>query len=327
MSLDQKITDEDVEMAFNMLLGRSAGQVGIDHFHEIGVKAGWTKHHLRASLIGSSEYKIISGVGQIREGSRMVEMAGFKLCIDPNEPDFGCHIAHGAQYEAHNLAILRRELHEGDTFVDIGANVGVLSLAARLAVGDTGKVICFEPMAANAALLVESIIINDFSNMVLYPVALSDEVRTLYLEGNSNGMLLDQGRPERKMTTRPGDPYLEREPRIDFVKMDIEGHEPMALRGIAGALKKHRPMIMCEYNPTMLRNTSHSDPTAFADQIFAMTAEIQVIDYDGNVEVVRNTASLLDLWEVKNRYFSDNGRIMNGMLHFDLLFRADPKTD
>lgn len=317
MSMDARITIGDVEMAFNMLLGRSAGQEGLDHFQKHGVDAGWTRRTLREMIKASPEYW-----GQTE---RLISLHGFKVFVDPNDPDMGVGIImHNGGYEEHNLLLISKMLQKGDTFVDVGANIGLLSLMARMAVGDSGRVVCFEPLAANAALLIKSIIYNDFKNMVVYPVALSDAVRTLYLDGISNGMLKPEGWPERKLTTMPGDSYLETESRIDFLKMDIEGHEPFALRGISRALKKHKPLVLCEYNPVTLKDNSTSGPTEFVDQIFRMTDEVQVIDYDGDVEVVRNTRSLLDLWIVKNRHFTGRGRIADGMLHFDLLFRAEP---
>jgi hypothetical protein len=68
--------------------------------------------------------------------------------------------------------------------------------------------------------------------------------------------------------------------------------------------------------------TSKSDPSAYADQIFSMTNEVQAIDYDGQMTSVSDTASLLALCEAKNRYFVDQGRIPDGLLHMDLLFKA-----
>ncbi len=172
------------------------------------------------------------------------------------------------------------------------------------------------------ALLVRSIIANDFNNIVIYPVALSDAVRTRYLEGHSNGMLMSNGRPERKITTAVGDTYLEKEDRVDFLKMDIEGHEPFAFRGLTNTICKHRPMILCEFNPYMLKLTSKSDPAAYADQIFSMTNEVTAIDYDGKMASVSDSASLLALCEAKNRYFVEQCRILDGFLHMDLLFKA-----
>jgi hypothetical protein len=81
-----------------------------------------------------------------RRGSREV--------LYPGEPDFGRAISDvNYRYEAHKLRLLREILRPGDTYVDVGANIGVLSLAARTVVGERGRVICFEPMADNAAFL------------------------------------------------------------------------------------------------------------------------------------------------------------------------------
>ncbi|MBV8507810.1 MAG: FkbM family methyltransferase [Alphaproteobacteria bacterium] len=311
------LTREEVALGYGYILGREPESEEVIALHQ---KSYDSIGKFRKALLNSPEF-ISAGYSNRKLLQMFYE--DFTFFVDPGEPDFGRAISDvNYRYEAHNLRLLREILRPGDTYVDVGANIGILSLAARTVVGERGRVICFEPMADNAALLVRSIIANDFNNIVVYPVALSDAVRTLYLEGHSNGMLISNGRPERKITTAVGDTYLAKEDRVDFLKMDIEGHEPFAFRGLKNTIRKHKPMILCEFNPSMLKLTSKSDPSAYADQIFSMTNEVQAIDYNGQMTSVSDTASLLALCEVKNRYFVEQGLILDGILHMDLLFKA-----
>jgi hypothetical protein len=164
MSLDQPLTIDDIEMAFNMLLERSAGNEAVQIYKTHAVDAGWTRRQLREAIIASPEYGIKTGKPM------QMYYEGFTFFVNPQELEIGRGIANSPEhtYEAHNLRLLREILQPGDTFIDVGANIGILSLAARTAVGETGRVICFEPMADNAALLVRSIIANDFNNNPSY---------------------------------------------------------------------------------------------------------------------------------------------------------------
>ncbi len=146
MSLEQPITVDDIEMAFNMLLDRSAGSEGLKHYEEHAVNRGWTRRQLREAITGSTEY-----CNRVRRKEQQMFYEDFTFFVDPSEPDFGRAISDvNYRYEAHNLKLLREILRPGDTYVDVGANIGVLSLTARTVVGERGRVICFEPMANNA---------------------------------------------------------------------------------------------------------------------------------------------------------------------------------
>src|SRR5262245_50380439 len=51
-------------------------------------------------------------------------------------------------YSTHLVTLLHQLLRPGDTFVDVGANIGYLSAVALARVGATGRVLSFEPVAA-----------------------------------------------------------------------------------------------------------------------------------------------------------------------------------
>jgi hypothetical protein len=59
-------------------------------------------------------------------------------------------------------------------------------------------------------------------------------------------------------------------PRLDFVKIDIEGHEPQALEGFSRLMGRHRPVLLVEFNPRCLVDLQRQDPLAFLKQIFAL---------------------------------------------------------
>ena len=48
--------------------------------------------------------------------------------------------------------------------------------------------------------------------------------------------------------------------RINFIKIDVEGAEPLAMKGALEALKRHRPTILSEVHPEMLKRVSRATP-------------------------------------------------------------------
>ncbi|MCW5942327.1 MAG: FkbM family methyltransferase [Fimbriimonadaceae bacterium] len=72
------------------------------------------------------------------------------------------------------MAWLQKHLRSGDSFFDVGANVGAYTLIAARLVGPTGQVVAFEPGAPTFGALVRNVGMNRIANVVALPMALSD---------------------------------------------------------------------------------------------------------------------------------------------------------
>ena len=139
-------------------------------------------------------------------------------------------------------------------FVDIGANTGLYSLFmskhARL-------VHSFEPYPPVLARFCESVRLNGITNVFIHSVGLGDKTQTLpfYEPPSDNlgiGSFLEDwdSRLETRFSLRivRGDDYFDdlEIPDIDLIKMDIEGFEQFALRGLRQTLDRHRPVVVVE---------------------------------------------------------------------------------
>ena len=80
----------------------------------------------------------------------------------------------GRFFDVTHQAVLRRYLSPGDTYIDIGANVGYQSLYASRLVGTGGTVLSFEPNPPTYAVLLSHVGINRIGNIRTFPMALSD---------------------------------------------------------------------------------------------------------------------------------------------------------
>lgn len=166
-------------------------------------------------------------------------------------------------YEPSTTRLLKNELKPGMTFIDIGANVGLFTLLAARLVGPKGHVHAFEPAPENLRWLKENISLNPLKNVTPHSQAVSDcsGIANLRLgrESGLHSLLRPKvltGRSVDVPTIRLDDfldtvgKRLKRHVRPDFIKMDIEGAEPLALRGMQNLLKSPGPLRMVlELNP------------------------------------------------------------------------------
>lgn len=152
------------------------------------------------------------------------------------------------------LQVLTTKLREGHTFYDVGANTGYFSLIASRLVGDSGRVIAFEPSLRALNQLTNNVIENDLRNVVLLSIAAGPQDRLAELLKSSEG--------NTGMTTfcdHLGYRNVEHVPvfQIDkitkslglspsFVKIDVEGYEFEALKGMAKTLANHHPLVLME---------------------------------------------------------------------------------
>lgn len=158
------------------------------------------------------------------------------------------------QYERMTTQLIERLLSAGMVVCDIGAHVGYYSLLAARAVGATGKVYAFEPETGNHALLKDNIALNHYGEIIAaQALAVGNRTGsvTLHVSALDNGShsLHHVGKPEREsvqvqITTL--DAFMAREgwPRVDLIKMDIEGNELQALEGMQETLARSEQLVM-----------------------------------------------------------------------------------
>ncbi|MCB9878626.1 MAG: FkbM family methyltransferase [Planctomycetes bacterium] len=166
--------------------------------------------------------------------------------------------------------VLQRVLRPGDCFVDIGANLGMVTLLARSAVGDAGRVLACEPNPTLGQRLERTLAQNGLRNVELVRAALSDGAGTAELhvfdDHSGWGSLSEQGPTGATQTaawqvdTRPGDELLAALPANQpmVIKIDVEGHEVPVLRGLQRTLRERRPLVLCEVVDAHQRRAGYS---------------------------------------------------------------------
>jgi FkbM family methyltransferase len=153
----------------------------------------------------------------------------------------------------------------------VGANIGYFSLAAAQVVGSTGHVLAVEPNAENVRLLLQSIAANHFQNIEVAQVAVSSKIETILLHatvGNGTTSKIGAGDNIGDATLVPAIPIdnlvSNRKQRINLIKIDVEGFEPIALSGAETVIKKDKPKLIFEFSATDLVGTT---PQAFLQML------------------------------------------------------------
>ncbi|MBI4232835.1 MAG: FkbM family methyltransferase [Chloroflexi bacterium] len=194
----------------------------------------------------------------------------------------------GDTYEPGVTRVFEKLLGPGMVVVDVGAHVGYYTLLAARKVGPSGRVYAFEPEPANYRLLLENITLNGYRNVTAEQVAVSDNVgtATLYVDRlfSKNHSLVRSGPRGDEATisvaTITLDDFLERQgsPQVHLIKMDIDGNEPLTLRGMAGLLAKSPcPRLVVELNLLALRAAGIT-VAEFLEQLERLSLRVWVVD-------------------------------------------------
>jgi FkbM family methyltransferase len=187
----------------------------------------------------------------------------------------------GRFYDLPTQLLVATCLDEGDLFVDIGGNEGMISLVAAAAVGATGRVIAFEPNPVPRAKFQRNLEINELANVQIIAAGAADAPATLTLfvpdvnTGEGSFALTDaDGRSGRSISCPvvTADSVLEGlPPRL--IKMDVEGFEGFAIEGLRQTLTRARPVLVLE----MVE--SHAERSGIS--VFEICRRLAAQDYCG----------------------------------------------
>lgn len=178
---------------------------------------------------------------------------GFKISLDPTfDKNIENVIYNRGVYEQGTASTLKQFLKPGDTFVDVGANIGFLSLVAAEIVGKKGRVFAFEPLPSTYEILEKNKHINRYDQLKPYSFALGNETNSkmIYTENENRGgtslvnHLSDSG---TIIEVKKLDDINLQSP-ITMMKIDVEGYEFEVLKGAEKTIKTDKPILIIEYS-------------------------------------------------------------------------------
>jgi FkbM family methyltransferase len=172
------------------------------------------------------------------------------------------------------IAAARRHVAPDATILDIGANLGLATLALSEVVPD-GQVIAFEPGPTTVRHLTANLTLNSVSNCTVVPVAAGSRAGVVHFEtvptfaagahvlqashATARGAAIDV--PVVALDDWLSDAGVR---RVDFMKVDAEGYEPWVLDGAHRVITRDRPPIFMEFNSWCLLAFADVNPVVFS---------------------------------------------------------------
>lgn len=304
----------DLYFSYRLLLERKPDAGGWKAWRR-ALRKGIPRKNLVDSFLSSAEFR-----QRYEKPPVLVQTDyGFVIFVDPDDMHIGRGIVASRTYEPHVTAVLRRELQEHHVFLDIGANMGWFTLLAA-SILHAGRVIAIEPNYDDVQLLYRSLLENGFANVCIFPYAATETDVVLQLNrSRSNAYVAAAGRVDHNATYVQGvrlDALLKDEPRIDVIKMDIEGHEPLALKGMQNIIRQHHPLIISEFHPKAMREYFTLEARDYLEAIIALDYRLSVIAPNGDELPFTASAEILEHWRAYNRKMGSVDDI-----HLDILAR------
>jgi len=190
--------------------------------------------------------------------SRPYDVMGHHMYLDPRS-ESARDIAFGT-YEHDTVQIFQKLVKPGMTVIDVGAHVGFYTLLAARLVGTNGRVYAFEPNPEVYNILVRNIQINGYREIVrAVPKGVSNEKRTVSLyvsrERSDEASFYSQESADNtciEVETVSLDEFFADEgwPKVDLVKIDVEGAEVEVLEGMRELTRRSKDLkLIVEFNP------------------------------------------------------------------------------
>jgi FkbM family methyltransferase len=177
------------------------------------------------------------------------------LAFNKLVPNFVKSISPVAGYEMYY------HLKEGDVVVDAGAYPGDYAVFASRKVGNSGKVICFEPDPKNRKMLRKNLEAERRNNFIIVPKGLWNKDTTLKLkssDGLHSNLSKETGQTLIDVAKLDNELKKLKIKKIDVLKMDIEGAEIEAIAGCRSTLKKNKVHVaIASYHIVDGKTTSH----------------------------------------------------------------------
>jgi len=168
-------------------------------------------------------------------------------------------------FELKDCRVLKRLVKRGSVAIDAGANIGYYSLLIAKWMDGEGAVHAFEPFPETAQRFERNLKLNpDLSPIVrLHRSALSDFTGKLSMsvpdqKNQGCNYLGGGGSNEVPVTSLDAFSEEERFKRVDLIKIDVEGSEVALLKGAEQTIRRFRPILMIEVNPSTLQRFGYA---------------------------------------------------------------------
>ena len=178
---------------------------------------------------------------------------GYKFWLN-NSGYIDKQIINEGVFEPKTTNAIKHLIRPGDVVLDVGANIGYYTVIFSKLVGPSGKIFAFEPTKHFGDVLKQNIRANHLENIEIVNVGLSNKRQKLSIDiGPSSATLHSPAEfdviidhEEIPLLTLNDFVRLRQLEKIDFIKIDIDGHEPLFFEGAWEVLDKYSPVVIFE---------------------------------------------------------------------------------
>ena len=194
-------------------------------------------------------------------------------------------------YEPESEQWFQKLIRPGSVVLDIGGHLGVHSRRFSKLVGNTGRVYVFEANPENHRVLLHNLKARQYRNAEVLHSAVADRDGTALLHlspGHSNhslnsGYTAETGTVEVPCISVDTFCANRKIDRVDFIKVDTEGAEPMVLRGMRGTIEANPSItLLVEHNPAALR-AGGVEPDEFLSLLASLGLRYDSVSEDGSL--------------------------------------------
>ena len=254
--------EEVVRAVYALLLNREPEPEGLAHW-TAALEGGLPREQFVGAVLASDEYRrntcSPSAAVAYDDVDLIIPLRGHELRVPAADSALVPYLLRDRCWEPHITHYLEHALNSSSTFVDVGANVGYFTvLCASLA----RRVVSFEPVRRNYRYCAANLVLNQLTNVELHPLGLWHEDAIMPLRTDSIGVNAAIDPAGGGLTETDAievvslDSFVARGrlalPRLDVLKLDVEGAELSALKGMRETIARLRPHIVMELNRPML---------------------------------------------------------------------------
>lgn len=230
----------------------------------------------RPSDEAEAEIRALTQVAYVGNQEALCRVLGrYKMYVDTRDIGIASHLMLEGFWELWVTKAMMRSVRRGSVVADIGANQGYFTLLLADLTGAEGRVLSFEPNPDMARLVRKSVEVNGFSGFVdFHEIGLGATAGRAVMDASTH-----QPGGGRTVTARKGDIAIKRLDRIaharnlEFLKMDVEGFEPMVWQGMTQVLARQKRMtVFMEFTVGRLR-----DPAGFLDEILRHGFSLEIV--------------------------------------------------
>lgn len=245
----------------------------------------------RPSNEAEAEIRALTQVAYMGDQQALCRVLGrYKMYVDTRDIGIASHLMLEGFWELWVTKAMMRCVRRGSVVADIGANQGYFTLLMADLTGAQGRVLSFEPNPSMARLVRKSIEVNGFDGFVdFHEIGLGSQAGRAVMDASTH-----QPGGGRTVEAKRGDVVIKRldaithARQLDFIKMDVEGFEPMVWQGMTRLLARQKRLtVFMEFTVGRLK-----DPGGFLDEIMKHGFSLEIIQAQEGIVPISREALL-----------------------------------